>query len=245
MPITIPEKSYFKIGEIEKITGVRQHTLRLWEKEFSALRPRKSKSGQRVYSRRDLEAVLLIDDLLNVRKFTIEGAQRELQGRDEPRKRITHTEDPPMATRQNAASRSASSVDESQLQILGEEELEPSGQLQAQVRLAAELSERLGVERAQRELLQRSHDDLQLRVQQLTESLHVAQAQLERETEAAARQQRETEVLRHQVRALESAADRLRERALEANEIAGEVRATTISRWKQLQSEVRQWTETS
>jgi DNA-binding transcriptional MerR regulator len=244
MPITIPEKSYFKIGEIEKITGVRQHTLRQWEKEFSALRPRKSKSGQRVYSRRDLEAIVLIDELLNVRKFTVEGAQRELQGRDETRRRMTTTEELPMATRQSAASRSTSAPDASQLLILGEDS-ESTGQLQAQVRLAAELSERLGAEKAQREQLQRSTEEMELRVRQLTESLREAQAQIERHGESAARHERETEVLRHQVRALESAADRLRERAVEANEIAGELRATSIARWKQLQSEVRQWSQTS
>lgn len=74
----IPDKSWFKIGEVERIVDVRQHTLRAWEKEFSELRPEKSPSGQRIYSRRDVEVLMVVKNLTMERGFTIDGARKEL-----------------------------------------------------------------------------------------------------------------------------------------------------------------------
>ena len=75
----IPDKLYFKIGEVAKIARLRPHVLRYWESEFSTIRPEKSKSNQRLYRRSDVESVLAIRHLLYDRKFTIEGAKRYLR----------------------------------------------------------------------------------------------------------------------------------------------------------------------
>jgi DNA-binding transcriptional MerR regulator len=74
----LPDKLYFKIGEVARLTGVKQHVLRYWENEFPSIRPQKSKTNQRLYRRRDVEAVLAIKRLLYERRFTIEGARQQL-----------------------------------------------------------------------------------------------------------------------------------------------------------------------
>ncbi|MBN2524817.1 MAG: MerR family transcriptional regulator [Deltaproteobacteria bacterium] len=77
--VELPDKLYFKIGEVGDIVGVRQHVLRYWESEFPSIRPQKSKTNQRLYRRKDVEAVLAIRHLLYDRKFTIEGAKQHLK----------------------------------------------------------------------------------------------------------------------------------------------------------------------
>ncbi len=79
----IPDKHYFRIGEVASIAGVEPYVLRFWETEFPTLRPGKSSSGQRLYSRKDVALVLRIRDLLYDEKFTISGARRALRGPDE------------------------------------------------------------------------------------------------------------------------------------------------------------------
>lgn len=76
----IPDKMFFRIGEVSGITGVKPYVLRYWESEFRLLRPSKNKSGQRVYRRRDVETVIEIKELLHQRKFTIAGAKKWLNG---------------------------------------------------------------------------------------------------------------------------------------------------------------------
>ncbi|MBI2903535.1 MAG: MerR family transcriptional regulator [Candidatus Methylomirabilis oxyfera] len=76
--IDIPDKLYFKIGEVAQLTGVEPYILRYWETEFGSLRPAKSRSGQRLYRRGDVLAVLRIKDLLYRQRFTIAGAKRHL-----------------------------------------------------------------------------------------------------------------------------------------------------------------------
>ena len=73
------EKFYFRIGEVSELVGVEPHVLRYWETEFRAVRPRKSGKGQRVYSRRDVELLVRIRQLLYVEGYTIEGARRRLR----------------------------------------------------------------------------------------------------------------------------------------------------------------------
>jgi DNA-binding transcriptional MerR regulator len=75
----IPDKQYFRIGEVAAIAGVETHVLRFWETEFRTLRPDKSRSGRRTYSRADVEHVLRIRDLLYEQGFTIAGARRQLR----------------------------------------------------------------------------------------------------------------------------------------------------------------------
>jgi DNA-binding transcriptional MerR regulator len=74
----MPEKTYFRIGEVAKITGVKAYVLRFWETEFRMMTPPKSRSKQRMYRRRDIETILKIKHLLYERRFTIKGARRYL-----------------------------------------------------------------------------------------------------------------------------------------------------------------------
>lgn len=76
---TIPDKLAFKIGEVADFVGVKQYVLRYWETEFDALRPKKSRQNQRMYSRKDVENVMLIKKLLYKDKFSIEGARKALR----------------------------------------------------------------------------------------------------------------------------------------------------------------------
>lgn len=75
----IPAKLYFRIGEASSVVGVEPHVLRYWETEFRSIRPKKSARGQRVYSRRDVEMLLRIKELLYHHGFTISGAKRRLR----------------------------------------------------------------------------------------------------------------------------------------------------------------------
>ena len=77
--IEIPEKRYFRIGEVGAITGIEPYVLRYWETEFPKINPTRSRSGQRLYKRHDIETILQIKDLLYQKKFTIAGAKKYLQ----------------------------------------------------------------------------------------------------------------------------------------------------------------------
>lgn len=79
MGTPIPDKLYFKIGEVAELTGVKPHVLRYWEAEFGAFRPQKSRSQQRLYRRKDIELVLQVKDLLYNQGYTIAGARRKLR----------------------------------------------------------------------------------------------------------------------------------------------------------------------
>jgi DNA-binding transcriptional MerR regulator len=73
-----PDKLFYKIGEISRITGVEPYVLRYWETEFPFLRPRKSRSGQRIYAKKDLDIILEVKDLLYRERYTIEGVRKRL-----------------------------------------------------------------------------------------------------------------------------------------------------------------------
>jgi len=75
----IPNKLFFKIGEVCEITDTQPYVLRYWESEFQALAPAKNSSGQRIYRRRDIETVLRIKQLLYQEGFTIAGAKKRLE----------------------------------------------------------------------------------------------------------------------------------------------------------------------
>ena len=79
--IEIPDKLYFKIGEVSKISGLPSHVLRFWESEFNKIKPRRTESGQRSYTRKDIETILQIKHLLHDKKFTLEGARKYLNAR--------------------------------------------------------------------------------------------------------------------------------------------------------------------
>ena len=79
MDFQIPEKLYYKIGEVAKFTGIKTHVLRYWETEFKAIRPNKSRSNQRLYRKQDVELILRLKDLLYNQGFTIAGARKKLR----------------------------------------------------------------------------------------------------------------------------------------------------------------------
>ncbi|HEV8675332.1 MAG TPA: MerR family transcriptional regulator [Methylomirabilota bacterium] len=75
----VPDKLFFRIGEVADLTGVPPYVLRYWESEFKLLRPRKNHAGQRVYRKQDIELVLRIKRLLYEDRLTLEGAKKRLQ----------------------------------------------------------------------------------------------------------------------------------------------------------------------
>ena len=75
----LPDKLYFKIGEVARLVGVKPYVLRYWETEFSILRPGKTRARHRLYRRKDIETLLEIRRLLYAERYTIEGAKRRLR----------------------------------------------------------------------------------------------------------------------------------------------------------------------
>jgi DNA-binding transcriptional MerR regulator len=78
MNVSIPKKTYFRIGEVSKILGVDPYVVRYWESEFRSVKPIRTKSDQRLYKRKDVEELLVIKNLLYTDKYTILGAKRQL-----------------------------------------------------------------------------------------------------------------------------------------------------------------------
>lgn len=75
----LPDKLYYKIGEVAAIVGVKPYVLRYWESEFNIIKPAKTRSKHRLYRRRDVETLLEIKRLLHEQRFTIEGARKYLK----------------------------------------------------------------------------------------------------------------------------------------------------------------------
>ncbi|HEY6873460.1 MAG TPA: MerR family transcriptional regulator [Geobacteraceae bacterium] len=78
MTADIPDKLFFKIGEVAKIVSLRPSVLRFWEAEFEALKPGKSRAGQRLYTKKELALIFEIKNLLYAEKLTIEGARKKI-----------------------------------------------------------------------------------------------------------------------------------------------------------------------
>lgn len=83
----VPDRLYFRIGEVSAITGVPPYVLRYWESEFPALQPRKSGGGQRLYRKRDVVMLLEIKKLLYQERYTVAGARRRLTEREDRARR--------------------------------------------------------------------------------------------------------------------------------------------------------------
>ena len=79
MDESIPDKSYFRIGEVSRLLHVQPYVIRYWESEFKTVRPIRTRSDQRLYRRRDVEELLLIRKLLYKENFTINGARKQLR----------------------------------------------------------------------------------------------------------------------------------------------------------------------
>ena len=80
----IPDKLYFRIGDVSRLAGVKPYVLRYWETEFHAIAPKKSGTGHRLYRRKDVELILEIKHLLYEKRFTIEGARKAIDTRGKP-----------------------------------------------------------------------------------------------------------------------------------------------------------------
>ena len=87
LPTEVPDRLYFRIGEVSSLTGVPPYVLRYWESEFPVLQPRKSGGGQRLYRKRDVTMVLEIKKLLYQERYTVAGARRRLTEREERARR--------------------------------------------------------------------------------------------------------------------------------------------------------------
>jgi DNA-binding transcriptional MerR regulator len=96
----LPDKLFFKIGEVAQIVGVRPHVLRYWESEFAALRPLKTRGAHRVYRRRDVELAVLVRRLLHQEGLTIAGAKKRL--RESGRDRVASPPDPSVVREVNS-----------------------------------------------------------------------------------------------------------------------------------------------
>ncbi|MCD4804222.1 MAG: MerR family transcriptional regulator [Desulfobacterales bacterium] len=88
----LPDKLYFKIGEVSEIAALPSYVLRFWENEFSIINPKRTPSGQRLYRKSDIEFVLKIKHLLYEKKFTIKGAQKYLNSEYRKKKRKLSTD---------------------------------------------------------------------------------------------------------------------------------------------------------
>jgi DNA-binding transcriptional MerR regulator len=88
----IPDKLYFRIGEVSRLLGVEAYVLRYWETEFPSLSPKKSDTGHRLYKRKDVEQLLQIKELLYGKRFTIEGARQTLATRQKEPKPLAPVE---------------------------------------------------------------------------------------------------------------------------------------------------------
>lgn len=115
MDFQIPEKLYYKIGEVAKFTGIKTHVLRYWETEFKAIKPNKSRSNQRLYRKQDVELILHLKDLLYNQGFTIAGARKKL--REKPAKKTVEAVSEASAADTSAVKTKASAPVESSDQL--------------------------------------------------------------------------------------------------------------------------------
>jgi len=78
METVIPEKAYFRIGEVSKLLSVEPYVIRYWETEFKTVNPVRTKTAQRLYRKKDVQELLIIKNLLYAQRFTIDGAKKQL-----------------------------------------------------------------------------------------------------------------------------------------------------------------------
>ncbi|MBW1849855.1 MAG: MerR family transcriptional regulator [Deltaproteobacteria bacterium] len=87
----LPDKLYFKIGEVSSIVGIPAYVLRFWETEFKRVKPKRTPSGQRLYRKKDVELLLKIKHLLYEKKFTIQGARQHLKSKPPEKTEMSST----------------------------------------------------------------------------------------------------------------------------------------------------------
>lgn len=100
MQKSIPDKLYFKIGEVAKMAEVPTHVIRYWESEFVAIKPKRANSKQRLFRRQDVELILKIKSLLHLQGYTIAGAKKILENPDQEIKALKENKPPSFETAQ-------------------------------------------------------------------------------------------------------------------------------------------------
>jgi DNA-binding transcriptional MerR regulator len=91
--LTIPDKLYFRIGEVSRIAGVPTSVLRFWESAFPRIKPKRTEAGQRLYRRNDVELILMVKHLLYEKKYTIKGARHHLSAAPSKKEAVDSQED--------------------------------------------------------------------------------------------------------------------------------------------------------
>ncbi len=99
----IPDKLYFKIGEVCKILGVKPHTLRFWEHEIEAIKPKKSQAGHRLYSREELQKLIKIKQLRYEKKLQVSGVNQQLMQEKKGRINVEAVDDAPIISDETKA----------------------------------------------------------------------------------------------------------------------------------------------
>jgi DNA-binding transcriptional MerR regulator len=89
--VSIPDKLYFKIGEVSELLGLPTHVLRFWETEFKKIKPKRTSSGQRLYRQKDVAFIFKIKHLLYEKGFTISGARQQLRGKQDFAEALSQT----------------------------------------------------------------------------------------------------------------------------------------------------------
>ena len=193
--VEIPDKLYFRIGEVDRLTGVKAHTLRYWETEFGRLKPQKSGSGQRRYTRSDIELVLRLKDLLWRRKFTIAGARTALAKGEE---KDETPYDLPVVSQDLIAQEAALIEKASAFEIR---------EIAQRTRETAATERERNLERREQMIRQREQN-LEARLREAQEALAARQADNERALDAAlAEQLHELDMLRTRAQLLDRRAD--------------------------------------
>ena len=149
--IVLPDKLYFRIGEVSTLLGVRPHVLRYWESEFRAIRPQKSRSNHRLYRQRDIQLLAHLKHLLYEEGFTLAGARKQLQARRQaPQEPTAPPEQKPLQSPQPARIRDSASAPDPEAGPASNDELK---RLEAR---CGQLQQALSREQDRRKRLQRN-----------------------------------------------------------------------------------------
>ena len=195
----IPDKLYFRIGEVGRLTDVKAHTLRYWETEFGRLKPEKSSSGQRRYTRADIELVLRLKDLLWRRKFTIAGARTALAKGEEKDEAAF---DLPVVSEELIAQEAA---------LIGKASALEAREAAQRARETAFVERERALESRVRRIEQREQN-LEARLREAQEALAARQVDNERALDVAlAEQLHELDMLRTRAQLLDQRADEARQ----------------------------------
>lgn len=180
MLVEIPDKTYFKIGEVARILGVKPHIVRYWESEFAQLKPSKTRSGQRLFRKKDIELLLTIRVLVHDHRYTVAGARERLE-------ELAETGVTPADFLQTVGRSDADSIVETSKEQLSLDGFEHDLR-EAMQRRIDELEEELAKAHSQQtggNALRRAAEELRGERDRLQEELAATQRELERATQVS------------------------------------------------------------